>query len=203
MRRTTTFLRYTLRSSSSGNAIGIKWTAPQLLSYPYQSRRSFADTTATPSATKEATETDSPSSSSSAKSSKEEPTATSSSTTEKANPKVAEEKAKPAAPVQRDAAKEETTTPKVAEEKATPATLPPIQLDDNLLASLPPSAAVTKLCDDILVLNVVEMHMLLQLIQVSDPKSDYFWIHQLVFNVTFSSINSCIVHSHDWVFLTI
>ena len=115
MRRTATFLKYSLRSHGIGNTEA-KLT-PQLMFYQNQSRRSFTDA-ATP-ATKEPIAT--VSSSSSAKSSKEEST----------------------------------------------------QIEENFLASLPPSAAVNKLCDDILVLNVVEMQMLLQLIQVNDLK--YFW----------------------------
>ena len=74
MQRTTTFLKYAVRSSLSGNTVGIKLT-PQLLSYQYQSRRSFTDVAAT-SASKESTATVSPSSS--AKTSKEESTTTSS-----------------------------------------------------------------------------------------------------------------------------
>ena len=140
MRRTATFLKYSLRSHGIGNTEA-KLT-PQLMFYQNQSRRSFTDA-ATP-ATKEPIAT--VSSSSSAKSSKEESTTTTPSSPDKSNPKV------------------------VVEEKTIPV---PTQIEENFLASLPPSAAVNKLCDDILVLNVVEMQMLLQLIQVNDLK--YFW----------------------------
>ena len=51
------------------------------------------------------------------------------------------------------------------EKLASSADKPMVLIDDELLQG-PPSAAAKKLCDEILALNVVEVHQLLQLIQV-------------------------------------